>query len=328
VHKTVKDNRPSGRWTSTGRPWGWLCLAVSSLFFPLPFLAYQQITPESGDFKISTDVVLVLLDVSVKEAAGGYVPGLIKDSFHIYENGAVQQIKIFASADVPVAVGLVMDDSTSMRSKRPELITAGLTFVGASNPQDQIFVVNFNDKVRSGLPENTPFTDDVKLLRAALSDSPPQGRTALYDAIAYALHHVDSGQRDKKALVVVSDGGDNCSTHTLAQLMRLIEESHTTIYTVGIFDADDEDRNPQVLKRIASASGGESFLPTESGELVPIFEKIAKDIRNRYTIGYIPARTGEKTGFRKIRVAVDAPDHQRLMVRTRTGYFVPSGLPK
>jgi len=110
--------------------------------------------------------------------------------------------------------------------------------------------------------------------------------------------------------------------------MRLIEESHTTIYTVGIFDADDEDRNPQVLKRIASASGGESFLPTESGELVPIFERIAKDIRNRYTIGYIPARTGEKTGFRKIRVAVDAPEHQKLTVRTRTGYFVPSGLPK
>jgi Ca-activated chloride channel homolog len=328
VHKTVKDNRPTGRWTSTGRSWGWLSLAVSSLFFPLPFLAYQQITPESGDFKISTNVVLVLLDVSVKDVKGRYVPGLSKDSFHIYENGTAQQITVFASADVPVAVGLVMDDSRSMRSKRPELITAGLTFVGASNPQDQIFVVNFNDKVRSGLPETMPFTDDVSLLRSALSDSPPQGRTALYDAIAFALHHVDSGQRDKKALVVVSDGGDNCSTHTLAQLMRLIEESHTTIYTVGIFDADDEDRNPQVLKRIASASGGESFLPTESGELVPIFERIAKDIRNRYTTGYIPARTGEKAGLRKIRVAADAPDHEKLIVRTRTGYFVPAELPK
>ena len=328
MHKTVKDNRPSGRWTSTGRLWWGLCLPVSSLFFPLPFLAYQKITPESGEFKISTDVVLVLLDISVKDAAGGFIPGLTKDSFHIYENGAVQQIKDFASADVPVAVGLVMDSSTSMQSKRAELITAGLAFVGASNPRDQTFVVNFNDKVRSGLPDTIPFTDDVKLLRSALSDSPPQGRTALYDAIAFALHHVDSGQRDKKALVVVSDGGDNCSTHTLAQLMRLIQESHTTIYTVGIFDADDEDRNPQVLKRIATASGGESFLPEDSGQLIPIFERIAKDIRNRYTIGYIPARTAEKAGFRKIRVAVDAPDHQKLTVRTRTGYFVPSGLPK
>ena len=328
MHKTVKDNLASGRWGSTGRLWGWLCLVLCLLFPPPPFFAFQQITPESGEFKISTDVVLVMLDVSVRDAKGGYVPGLSKDNFQIYENGAVQPIKIFASADVPVAVGLVMDDSSSMRSKRPELITAGLAFVGASNPQDQVFVVNFNDKVRSGLPETTPFTDDVNLLWSALSGTPPQGRTALYDGIAFALHHVDSGQRDKKALVVVSDGGDNCSKHTLVQLMRLIEESHTTIYTVGIFDADDPDRNPHVLKRIANASGGESFLPEDSGQLVPIFERIAKDIRNRYTIGYIPARTGEKAGFRKIRVAVDAPDHQKLMVRTRTGYFVPSGLPK
>jgi Ca-activated chloride channel homolog len=328
VPKTVTDNLPSGRWGSTGRLWGWLCLALCSLFFPLPFFAFQQITPASGEFKISTDVVLVLLDVSVRDAKGRNAPGLSKDNFHIYENGAVQPIKVFASADVPVAVGLVMDESSSMRSKRTELITAGLAFVGASNPQDQIFVVNFNDKVRSGLPENTPFTDDLKLLRSALSGTPPQGRTALYDGIAFALHHVDSGQRDKKALVVVSDGGDNCSTHTLPQLMRLIEESHTTIYTVGIFDADDPDRNPQVLKRIANASGGESFLPTESGELLPIFEKIARDIRNRYTIGYIPARTGERAGLRKIRVAAEAPDHEKLAVRTRTGYFVPSGLPK
>jgi Ca-activated chloride channel family protein len=328
VPKTVNDNRPSGWWTPTGRVWGWLCLAVPLFFFPLPFRAYQQITSESGEFKISTDVVLVLLDVSVKGPKGGYVPGLTKDSFHIYEDGAVQQIKVFASADVPVAIGLVMDDSSSMRSKRPELITAGLAFVGASNPQDQIFVVNFNDKVRSGLPETMPFTDDLNLLRSALSGTPPQGRTALYDGIAFALHHVDSGQRDKKALVVVSDGGDNCSTHSLSQLMRLIQESHTTIYTVGIFDTDDPDRNPQVLKRIANASGGESFLPTESGELLPIFEKIAKDIRSRYTMGYIPSRAGEKAGFRKIHVAAEAPGQERVTVRTRTGYFVPAGAGK
>ena len=326
--KTVNDNRPSGRWTPTGRVWGWLCLAVSLFFYPLPFRAYQQIAPESGEFKISTDVVLVLLDVSVKGPKGGYVPGLTKNSFHVYEDGAVQQIKVFASADVPVAVGLVMDESSSMRSKRPELITAGLAFVGASNPQDQIFVVNFNDKVRSGLPETMPFTDDLNLLRSALSGTPPQGRTALYDGIAFALHHVDSGQRDKKALVVVSDGGDNCSTHSLSQLMRLIQESHTTIYTVGIFDADDPDRNPQVLKRIANASGGESFLPTESGELLPIFEKIAKDIRSRYTMGYIPSRAGENPGFRRIHVGAEAPGREKVTVRTRTGYFVPAGAGK
>jgi Ca-activated chloride channel family protein len=318
-------NGSIGRYKFSGRRLSASCLAV----FLLSLFGVAQTTPKGGEeFKISTSVVLVLLDVSVKDADGGYVAGLSKDAFHVYEDGAAQEITVFSSADIPVAVGLVMDDSSSVRSKRPELITAGLAFAGASNAQDQVFVVNFNDKVWSGLPPATPFTDDVKLLRSALLENQPEGRTALYDAIAFALHHVDSGQRDKKALVVVSDGSDNCSTHSFTQLMRLIQESHTTIYTVGIFGADDSDRNPQVLKRIASASGGECFLPGDFAEIVPICRKIAKDIRNRYTIGYIPARTGEKAGFRKIRVAVDPPGHEKLVVRTRSGFYVPSELRK
>jgi Ca-activated chloride channel family protein len=311
---------------SSGRRSTVLRLAV--FFLPSVF-AVAQTKPRAGEeFKISTNVVLVLLDVSVKDAKGGYIPGLSKDAFHIYEDGAAQDITVFSNADLPVAVGLVLDDSGSVRSKRPELITAGLAFAGASNPKDQVFVVNFNDKVRSGLPPATPFTDDVKLLRLALLENQPEGQTALYDAIAFALHHIDSGQRDKKALVVVSDGSDNCSTHSFMDLMRLIQESHTTIYTVGIFGADDADRNPQVLKRIASASGGECFLPGDFAQIVPICQKIARDIRNRYTIGYIPARTGEKAGFRKTRVAVDAPDGEKLVVRTRAGFYVPSELRK
>jgi Ca-activated chloride channel homolog len=301
---------------------------VSSFGFAQTTPASDRFKSAADEFKISTSVVLVLLDVSVKDAKGGYVSGLAKDAFHLYENGVAQEITLFSNADMPVAVGLVMDDSSSVRSKRSELITAGLAFVGASNPKDQVFVVNFNDKVWRSLPKTTPFTDDVKLLRLALLENQPEGRTALYDAIALALRHVDSGQRDKKALVVVSDGGDNCSTHSLNELMRLVQESHTTIYTVGIFDPDDPDRNPQVLKRIASASGGEFFMPAGLSEVIPTCQKIAKDIRNRYTIGYVPARTSEKADFRKIRVTVDAVVHEKLTVRTRTGYFVPSELRK
>ena len=163
----------------------------------------------------------------------------------------MQKITEFASADIPVAVGLVFDDSGSMRSKRPDVITAGLVFIGASNPQDQIFVVNFNDKVRRGLPETVPFTDDIKLLRSALSRDMAEGQTALYDAIALSLDHLQSGRRDKKTLVVVSDGGDNVSKHMLKELMQLVQESRATIYTIGIFAPDDPDRNPQVLERIA-----------------------------------------------------------------------------
>jgi len=316
---------PCGRGYRPGRRWGNWCLIPSISLLLVPSHATAQNKSSGGEFRISTDVELVLLDVSVKQAKGGYASGLTRDNFQIYENGAPQKITEFASADIPVAVGLVFDDSGSMRSKRPDVITAGLVFIGASNPQDQIFVVNFNDRVRRGLPENVPFTDNINLLRAALSRDVAQGQTALYDAVAFALKHLESGRREKKALMVVSDGGDNVSTHTLKELMQLVQESRATIYTVGIFDPDDPDRNPQVLERFARVSGGESFLPGGLDEVVPICRQIAKDIRNRYTIGYIPAHNSNKAALRKIHVVATAPDRGKLVVRTRTSYLLPAG---
>jgi Ca-activated chloride channel homolog len=315
---------PFGRGYRPGRRWGKLRLIPSIFLLLVPSHALAQGSPPQGEFRISTDVDLVLLDVSVKQAKGGYVSGLTQNDFHIYENGALQKITEFASADIPVAVGLVFDNSGSMRSKRPDVITAGLVFITASNPQDQIFVVNFNDTVRSGLPETVPFTDDVNLLRVALSRDIAQGQTALYDAIALSLAHLESGRRDKKTLVVVSDGGDNVSTHTLHELMLLIQESRATIYTLGIFAPDDLDRNPQVLERIAKMSGGESFFPGGLDEVVPICRQIAKDIRNRYTIGYIPVHSNNKATLRKIHVVATAPDRGKLVVRTRTSYLLPA----
>jgi len=313
---------PFGRGYRPGRRWGKSLLACSVFVLLLTSRALSQ--APSGEFKISTDVELVLLDVSVKQAKGGYASGLTRDNFQIYENGAPQKITEFASADIPVAVGLVFDDSGSMQPKRPEVITAGLIFVGASNPQDQIFVVNFNDKVRSGLPDNVPFTDDLTLLRSALLKDMPEGKTALYDAVAFALRHLETGRRDKKTLVVVSDGGDNVSAHSLKELMQLIQESRATIYSVGIFDDDDPDSNPRVLERMARVSGGESFFPKELGEVIPICRQIAKDIRNRYTIGYTPVHSGDRAALRKIHVVATAPDRGKLLVRTRTSYLLPA----
>ena len=292
-------------------------------FFFLAFHASAQDSFPGAEFKIRADVELVLLDISVKSLAGGYVTGLSKDRFQIYENGVPQKITEFAAEDVPVAVGLVMDDSGSMKSRRASLIAAGLGFVEASNPKDQIFVVNFNDKARLGLPQSTPFTDNINLLRAALSRHSPEGRTALYDAVALALKHLEGGRRDKKTLVVVSDGGDNSSVHRFKDVMRLIEKSAVTVYTVGISDPGDPDRNPGVLKRIASVSGGECFLPGEFEPILPICQRIAKDIRSRYTIGYLPIRTSDKSAVRKIRVVASAPNQQKLIVRTRTEYRLP-----
>jgi Ca-activated chloride channel homolog len=315
-HLFGQGYRPGWRWES--------CLIAPIFLLAVPSHSLAQNTTPSSGFRISTDVELVLLDVSVKDPKGGYVSGLNKEAFQIYENGALQQITQFASADIPVTVGLVMDDSGSMLRKRSDVINAGLVFIGASNPQDQIFVVNFNDKVWRGLPETIPFTDDINLLRSALSRGGPQGQTALYDAVALALQHLESGRRDKKTLVVVSDGGDNVSTHSFKELMQLVQESRATIYTVGLFAPDDPDRNPHVLEHMARTSGGESFLPGELGEIIPICQKIAKDIRNRYTIGYTPVRSNDKAALRKIRVVASAPDRGKLLVRTRTSYRLPA----
>lgn len=295
-------------------------LFLSALLISPSYAFFQN--DKAGDFRISTNVDLVLLDVSVKDSKGGYVSDLTQENFAIEENGVKQKITTFLGKDVPVAAGLVLDASGSMRQKRNDVNNAGLTFVNASNPQDQLFVVDFNDKVRSGLPDDVPFTDDIVLLRLALSKHPTEGRTALYDAIAAALKHLEMGDRDKKTLVVVSDGGDNASKLSTVETMRLIEESHATIYTIGLADPDDVDRNPGVLRRIAAVSGGECFLLDNVEDIIPTGKKIAQDIRRRYTIGYIPDRgTGKAGGLRKIHVTATAPDHGKLIVRTRTSYI-------
>ncbi|MGA2711523.1 MAG: VWA domain-containing protein [Bryobacteraceae bacterium] len=291
------------------------------LFLLVPLWAFLQ----SDDFKISTNVDLVLLDVSVKDAKGGYVSNLTGDRFKIEENGIPQKIASFVNMDAPVAAGLILDASGSMRTKRDDVNIAGLTFIDASNPKDQIFLIDFNDKVLPGLPDDVPFTDNIDLLRVALTKHRPEGKTVLYDAIEAGLQHLAMAERDKRTLVVVSDGGDNASRHTLAQLMRAIEDSQTTIYTVGIADPEDPDRNPGVLQRIAGVSGGESFQLDRYEDIVPTLKKIAVDIRHRYTIGYVPDRGNTKIGLRKIHVTANAPDHGRLIVHTRASYTDPRG---
>ncbi len=284
-------------------------------------LSFITFCAAQDEFRIATDVELVLLDVSVKDAKGGYVSGLQKENFTIEEDGVPQKITSFLNKDVPVEAGLVFDASGSMRNKRDQVNLAGLAFVDASNPQDQIFVMDFNDEVRLGLPEDVPFTDNVDMLRVALSRDPTQGRTVLYDAIAASLKHLDMGHRDKKTLVIVSDGGDTASKLSLNEAMNLVAQSHATIYTVGIYDDDDPDQNPGVLKRIAALSGGECFILKNVNDIVSTGQKIAKDIRSRYTIGYIPEhKPGSKSGVRKVRVTATAPDHGKLVVRTRTSY--------
>src|SRR5689334_15540204 len=188
-------------------------------------VAQQPATSSSPDFTISVSVDEVVLHATVRNHRGTPVSGLSAEAFQILEDHVPQSIKHFSHEDIPVTVGLVLDNSGSMRPKRAEVIAAALAFAASSNPQDQMFLVNFNEHVRLGLPSNTLFTDQPDQLRAAMNTVIADGRTALYDAVAVALEHLKKGTRDKKVLIVVSDGGDNASAHTKAQMLALATRS-------------------------------------------------------------------------------------------------------
>jgi Ca-activated chloride channel homolog len=305
-------------------------LALVVLVMPSPSRSQESSPPQShpaGDYTINVAVDEVVLRAAAQDRKGILVSGLGKDDFQVYEDGALQQIKYFSHEDIPVTVGLVIDNSGSMRRKRSDVIAAALAFARSSNPQDQMFVVNFNEKVSFGLPDNTPFTDQATQLEVALSRIAPTGETALYDAVAAALEHLKTGNRDKKVLIVISDGGDNASKHKLTEIMALAGQPDAIIYTIGIFDEQDADRNPGVLKRLAKDTGGEAFLPESLKDVASICEKIAHDIRNQYTIAYVPTNRNRDGSYRVIHVKANAPGRGRLLVRTRTGYFAPAKSP-
>jgi VWFA-related protein len=210
-----------------------------------------------------------------------------------------------------------------MGPKRPEVIAAAMAFARSSNPQDQMFVVNFNEHVSFGLPDNMPFTDQAAQLESALSRFKTTGETALYDALAVALDHLKKGNRDKKVLIVLSDGGDNASKYKLGQILVMAGKSDAIIYTIGIYTEEDPDKNPNALRQLSRATGGEAFFPQSVPEVVPLCERIARDIRNQYTIAYAPANRTQDGAYRVIQVRAMASGHRRLFVRTRAGYYAP-----
>jgi Ca-activated chloride channel homolog len=285
------------------------------------YLTFQ--TRQSDQDAVRLNVDLVVLHTTVQSSKRAFVSGLRKEDFHVYEDGVLQQIDSFSHEDIPVTVGLVIDNSGSMRPKRVEVIAAALAFARSSNANDQIFVVNFNENVSFGLPANMTFTDRVDQLEVALSRIATNGRTALYDAVASALGHLKKGNRDKKVLIVISDGADNASRHSLAQIITILKETETIIYTIALFDEGDPDQDPRPLKQLARVTGGEAFLPESVKEVVPICERIARDIRNQYTITYSPTNTKYDGSYRVIQVKAVTHGRGALTVRTRAGYTAP-----
>ena len=288
------------------------------LFCGLARNAEPQAPQPPDDFKLSVSVDLVALQATVQTQKGRYVSDLREQDFEVYEDGVRQSIRLFRHDDVPVTVGLVIDHSGSMRSKLSHVTAAARTFVQSSNPEDQMFVVNFNEKVTLGLPAAILFSDRPDELADAISRTPARGMTALYDAISLAEKRLGAGRR---VLVVISDGGDNASVHKLPEVLKTLEQSSALVYTIGIFDDADEDKNPGVLRRLAQATGGEAFFPGQLDEVVRICERIARDIRQQYTIGYVPSTPAKPSAWRAIRVVARASDKRKLSVRTRTGYI-------
>lgn len=279
----------------------------------------------NGQYTFSTSVNEVRLYATVVDQKQRLVSGLNQNDFRVFEDGAPQQITYFQQQDVPVALGIVIDNSGSMRDKRERVNDAAVNLVRASNPQDQVFIVNFNDEAFL----DQEFTYDVEQLRQGLERVDFRGGTALYDAVTGAAKYmIDSNnflkQRGivKRVLLVVTDGEDNESRQSLEDAIRFVQaENGPTIYTIGLLGEEHARRARRALEEMAVQTGGVAFFPRDLGEVDSITKAVAKDIRNQYLIRYKSTRPQSEGGYRQVRVEAQAPGYGRLQVRTRTGYY-------
>ncbi len=287
---------------------------------PAPASAGPEI---QSPFSVNVEVDMVLVPVVVRDRNGVSLHGLPKSDFHVFEDGIPQEIVQFDNQDAPIAMGLVLDNSGSMRPKLGEVMVAAAELARNSNPHDQVFVIHFNEDVDFGLPVGEPFTSDLEELEAAVARTSPSGKTALYDAIVAGLEHLEQSPLQRKALVVVSDGGDNASHNTLLHAEDLAAGSQSVIYSIFVRDENSRETRPRILKRLAKLTGGIFFHP-DTIELLPqIGKRIATDLRSQYTLGYVSTNTKKDGTFRNVHVIVATPDHRQLLVRTRRGYLAP-----
>jgi Ca-activated chloride channel family protein len=286
----------------------------------------QQNRQDLPRFTSSESVRRVVLYATVR-GEDGFVADLTADDFTILEDGKQQKILEFQREDVPVAIGLLVDNSRSMLTRRDEVVEAAKTFVRATNPQDEIFVLHFNERLSYGLPRDVPFTADRALLGEALDRMQLDGQTALYAAIAEGLSHLGKSNLTKKALIVISDGGDNVSQIRLDDVVKRADLSGASFYGIGIYDPDDGEADPKTLRNLANRTGGESFFPERLADVRSLCERIALTMRNQYTLSYSPPSVDTKPTYHRIEVKVKDPKNRKLTVRTRTGYYTTPAPP-
>jgi len=318
-----------------------LCLAFALLVLvaawcaPNAWAQQQQSTvissppsPNQGQsHTIKSRVDMVVLHTTVTDDKGQFISNLKKDNFRVYEDKVAQKISIFQRQDIPVTMGLVIDNSGSMREKRAQVHAAAVAFVRTSNPQDEVFVVNFNEGYHLDLNED--FTSDPKELDQALGRIDSRGSTALYDAVIGSLDHVKKGHKDKRVLLVITDGDDDASKMSFEYTIKAAEGSDAAIYAIGLFSGDDRKNEKKMVRHsrkilieLAEATGGMAYFPDDLDQVTPVCEQVAHDIRNQYTLGYYPTNTAKDGTFRTVHVQL-LPPHKygKVNVRTRTGYY-------
>jgi Ca-activated chloride channel homolog len=298
---------------------------------PIPVPNSQPLPPgQSTDSnkqggKIQVDVNLVVLHTTVLDDRGRFADGLKEENFRILEDKVEQKLSVFRREDVPVSMGLVIDNSGSMRDKRPRVNEAALTLVEASNKQDEAFVVNFNDDFYLDLDKD--FTNSIPELKEALERIDSRGSTALYDAIIGSLDHLKKASKDKRVLLIVTDGEDNTSHNSLEKTIREVQKTDTVIYTIGLLSQESKKsakKAKDALEKIAKASGGLSYFPENVADVHSICEQVAHDIRNQYILAYYPTNSKKDGTFRAVTVEVIPPRGRgKLVARTRNGYYAP-----
>jgi Ca-activated chloride channel family protein len=279
----------------------------------------DQAPANDSVFVFKKEVQEVMLHATVVDEQRRLVTNLDKSAFTVFEDGVAQKTTSFHRDDVPVAMGIVIDNSGSMREKRDKVNQAVLNLIKAGNPNDEIFVVNFSQD--SYLDQD--FTSDINLLQQSLHKVSAQGSTALYDAIVASAVHLKNNPRiDRKVLLVVTDGRDNASQETLQQAARrLQQENGPTLYAIGLLSDELQQSGIDALQGLADSTGGVAFFPKGLDEVDDITRTVARDIRSQYTIGYKPTRPRENGGYRAIEVRAQAPGYRKLTVRTRSGYY-------
>jgi VWFA-related protein len=272
---------------------------------------------EEPTFSVGTR--LVVLPVSVIDKGGKLVTDLKQNAFKVFENGVEQPIKVFRREDVPISLGIIVDNSGSMREKRQKVESASLDLVRASNPQDEVFIVNFNEDAFL----DVPMTNDIKKMEEGIARIDSRGGTAMRDAISMSLDYLrKEGHRQKKVLLVITDGNDNASNISLEKLVSRAQQNEVLVYSIGLLN-EEERREARLAKRALDAishdSGGLSFYPKGASDVDAIALQVAHEIRNQYTIAYSPTVQEMDGSFRQIKVTVNGPGHP--VVRTRTGYY-------